>query len=321
MDLIYTNANRVDMGVLSSHALDLSYGARENDFKLTLGAEETTLEYGAFIYIENTEYGGIVDGMKTSSDIETISYSGRTWHGILNSKVIEPDPGADYLVVSGDANELLSMLIARMGLSALFVAPNTQSGVTVNNYKFHRYCKGYDGIRDMLGDNGAKLRIAWREKAVVLSAEPVTDYTDDPVDGDMAALSVEQHNQKVNHIICLGKGNLSEREVIHLYANKFGVIGDSQYYTGLNEISDIYENVNAESSEELRNGGISRLKELRGNDKAEISVLEAAERVYDIGDIVGAKEMRTGIVVTAAVSQKIVKIKNGAIRIEYKAGG
>ena len=63
------------------------------------------------------------------------------------------------------------------------------------------------------------------------------------------------------------------------------------------------------------------MKELRGIDKVEISVLESAERSFDIGDIVGAKEMRTGITVTASVSQKIVKIKNGAIRIEYKAGG
>lgn len=320
MDLIYTNADRVDLGVLSSHAFDLSYGASENDFELTLGADEPALAGGAYIYMEGTEYGGIVGGIKTNSSSETITYNGRTWHGVINSKVIEPDNGENYLVVSGEANELLSMLIARLGLSGLFVAAEEHSGVTIKKYQFNRYCKGYDGIRDMLGENGAKLRIKWQNRSVVLSAEPVADYTDDPIDGDTADLSVEQQKQKVNHIVCLGRGELSKREVIHLYVDQFGRIGDVQYYFGMDEITDIYENTNAESSEELRNGGISRLKELRNGDKAKVSVPETA-RVYDIGDIVGANEMKSGISVSAAVTQKIVKINNGAVRIEYKTGG
>lgn len=320
MDLIYTNANRVDLGVLSSHTLDLSIGAEENDFELILGSDEPILDHGAYLYMEGTEYGGIVDGMRTRSDIETITYNGRTWHGIINSKVIEPDAGENYLIVSGEANEILAMMIARLGLSGLFVVAEKVSDITIKKYQFHRYCKGYDGLRDMLGSNGAKLKIAWENRSVVLSAEPIVDYTDSPIDGDMAVLSVEQQKQKVNHLVCLGQGNLAEREVIHLYVDQFGRIGDVQYYTGLDEISDIYENTNAESSEELRNGGITRMKTLRNNDKAEISVPETA-LVYDIGDVVGASEMRSGISVAAAVSQKIVKINNGAISIEYKTGG
>ena len=321
MDLIYTNANRVDQGVLPSHSFDLSYGAGENDFELTLGHGEAALEQGAYIYMEGTEYGGVVGAMKTSTDGQYITYNGRTWHGIINSKVIEPDPGEDYLVVSGDANELLAFLIARLGLSDLFVVSGEHSGITINRYKFHRYCKGYDGVRDMLGDNGAKLLITWQDCAVTLSAKPVVDYTADPLDSDSVSLTVEQHSQKVNHLICLGKGDLSEREVIHLYANENGAIVDTQHYTGLDEITDTYENANAESSEELRNEGISRFKKLRNTDSADISVTESSKILYDIGDIVGATELRTGIGVAAAVSQKIVKIKNGAVSIDYKTGG
>lgn len=321
MDLIYTNRNRVDQGVLPSHSFDLSYGATENDFSLTLGSGEATIEAASVIYIEGTEYGGIVGGMKTSTESETVTYYGRTWHGIINSKVIEPDTGEDYLVVSGDANEVLAFLVARLGLSDLFVIPGEQSGITINKHKFHRYCKGYDGIRDMLMDNGAKLRTMWHDGAVTLSAKPVVDYTADPLDGDSVYLTVEQQTQKVNHLICLGKGELAGREVIHLYADQYGAIVDTQYYTGLDEITEIYENTNAESLEELRKGGVSRFKELRNADRADISVTETSAIVYDIGDIVGATELKTGISVAAAVTQKIVKIKNGAVSIEYKTGG
>ena len=152
MDLIFTDATRADKGVLSAYAFDLSFGASENDFEITLGASEATLEFGSFVYMEGTEYGGAVDCIKTSTNGETITYTGRTWHGILNSKVIQPDSGQDYLVVSGDANEILSDLIARLGLSGLFVAAEGSSGVNVSQYKFDRYCKGYDGIAKMLSN-------------------------------------------------------------------------------------------------------------------------------------------------------------------------
>ena len=318
MDLIFTNAEREDQGVLSTHSFDLSYGASENDFELTLGANEPTLETDACIYIEGTEYGGMVGGIKTSTNGETITYKGRTWHGIMNSKVIQPDAGEDYIIVSGDANEVLSFLIARLGLSGLFVADENSSGVNISNYKFHRYCKGYDGAADMLADNGGKLKIAWKDRVVRLSAEPIVDYTEFPVDGDIATLTIEQNKDKVNHLICLGKGDLAAREVIHLYADQFGKIGDVQHYTGLDEICDTYENTN---SEDLRSDGINKFTELRNNDKAQISLSETVAIEYDIGDIVGATEYKSGIRVSATVTQKIVKINNGVVSTEYKTSG
>ena len=317
MDLIYTDENRIDKGVLTAYAFDLSFGKNENDFEMTLGANEPALSDGSFAYIERTEYGGVIDGIKASTNSNTVTYKGRTWHGLMNSKVIAPDAGEPYLIVSGDANEILAMLIDRLGLTGLFVAAEELSGINISKYQFHRYCKGYDGIRNMLANNGAKLNVAWENRAVRLSAVPVVDYTDAPADSDTASLNVEKYSQKVNHLICLGKGELTEREVIHLYADRFGNIGDEQYYFGLDEITETYENSN---SEELRQDGISHFKTLRNNDKADISLKDADAIPYDIGDIVGATEIRTGITVTAVVTQKIIKIKNGVISTEYKTG-
>lgn len=317
MDLVYTNADRVDLGVLSKYSFDLSFGATENNYEMSIGIAAAVLDFNAFVYMEGTEYGGIVDIKKTHTNSDSITYEGRTWHGMMNSKVIEPDSGKDHLVVSGDANEILSALVARLGLSELFVVAEELSGINISNYKFHRYCKGYDGIREMLAANGAKLKIEWKDRAVRLSAVPVVDYTATPIDGDEAVLSVEQHKTKVNHLICLGRGELSEREVIHLYADQYGNIGDTKYYTGLSEVSEVYENSN---SEDLRSDGIKRFKELRDNDKAEISPPEDDEPAYDIGDIVGATDVQSGVSASAAVSQKIIRINNGVVSTEYKTG-
>lgn len=323
MDLIYTDANRVDLGVIPAYAFDMSFGASENDFAITIGKGEATISPKSLVYIEGTEYGGIVDSVKTSTRGDTAIYSGRTWHGIINSKVIQPDPGENYVVVSDDANSILASLVARLGLSGLFVVAEPDPGVYISRYQFPRYCKGYDGIRAMLTKNGAKLKIEWdaTARAVRLSAVPVVDYSAEPVDGDMATLSVERHDAKVNHLICLGRGELAEREVLHLYADQNGNIGEAQFCTGVEEVVDIYENTAVETVEELRSGGVSRLEELRNIDKAEMDLVETEAPLYDIGDIVGATDIETGISISAPVTQKIVKIENGAIRTEYKTGG
>lgn len=317
MDLMYTNAKRVDQGVLSAYALDLSFGADENNFELTLGADEPILEFGAIVYMEGTEYGGIIDAMKTSTNGESITYIGRTWHGILNSKVIEPDAGEGYLEVGGDANRLLEYLVNRLGLWGLFIVPDGNAKINIFHHRFARYCKGYDGIRDLLEENGAKLMVVWEDRSICLSAVPIVDYREAPIDGDVATLTVEQHKNKVNHLVCLGKGQLTNREVIHLYANQFGQISDTPYYTGIDEVADVYENSN---SDDLEKDGKKKLKELWSKDTAEIALTEN-DFVYDIGDIVGATDAKSGVSVDETVTQKIVKINNGAVSIDYKTGG
>ena len=323
MDLIFTNANKIDQGVLHSYSMDLSFGedSSENDFELTLSNTEPALEDNSMIYMDGTEYGGIVDGMRSNTESQSTIYVGRTWHGIMNSKVIEPDSGEDYLIVSGDANSVLASLIDRLGLSGMFSAVASSSGINIANYQFPRYCMGYDGIRAMLEANGAKLKIRWENRCVMVSAEPAADYTDSPVDGDVAPITLERCGNKVNHLVCLGRGELAKREVLHLYVDQFGRIGTTQVYTGMDEVTEIYDYRGVESLEELRKGGIERLAELRGNDKIEVSINEDSGLVYDVTDIISAKDNRTGNTATARIIQKIVKIKNGTINIEYLTGG
>ena len=321
MDLIYTNSKRIDQGILDAYSFDLSFGASENDFEMTLGNDRSRLESGAFVYIEGTEYGGIIDGINTKKNKNTITYNGRTWHGLMNSKVIQPPAGAGYLIVSGDANTVLSTLIADLDLGGLFVVNDEPSGITIKSHQFTRYCSAYDGIRSMLDSVGAKLQIRWENRMVHLAAVPIVDYRDYPVDGDIATLQLQVYDQKVNHLICMGKGELADRTIIHLYVDQFGRIGDVQYFKGIDENTKTYDYSNAESADVLRTEGTKKLKELRDNDTAEISIPESESLTFDVGDIVGAKDIPTGISATAAVTQKIVKINNGTVKISYKTGG
>jgi hypothetical protein len=63
--------------------------------------------------------------------------------------VFVPDANEDYLVVSGEANTVLSTLIERMGLQFMFNVSSESSGIDIS-YKMNRYVKGYTGILKML---------------------------------------------------------------------------------------------------------------------------------------------------------------------------
>lgn len=320
-DLVYANEDMEDLGVLVRYALDLAIGADENDFELVVDASSHVCREGYYIYIEGTEYGGIVDAIRVRTAEKDIAYKGRTWQGILGSKVLEPDAGEDYLVISGEANQAIGKLIARIGLSGLFAASGEDSGLGINDYKMNRYIDGYMGLVKMLASAGGKLKFSFQDRKVILAAVRGVDYSrDEQFDSDLVELDLEKGYHPVNHVICLGKGELAEREVVHLYADRDGRIGKEQQLAGLEEVAAVYENVNAESLEELEQGGISLIEESRAAASRMSMSFNSDDDLYDVGDIVGAVEHVTGILATERITKKIVGISNGNINIEYKVG-
>ena len=80
MDLIYTDKNRKDIGVLSDYELDEAFGKSENNFSLKISLSEHCMEPGCVIYAENTEYGGIIDTLNPNTKDSTLTYKGLARH-------------------------------------------------------------------------------------------------------------------------------------------------------------------------------------------------------------------------------------------------
>lgn len=159
MDLVYANENKEDIGVLQFYQLDMAYGFDENNFELELNLEDHCIDYGYYIYAQNTEYGGIVDSIYVDNGKGIVRYSGRTWHGILAKSVIIPDE--DYFVVSGEANQVIADIIEHQGLGDLFKASTEDSGVIISTYAF-RYDNVYEGILAMLKEYQGKVAFSWQ---------------------------------------------------------------------------------------------------------------------------------------------------------------
>lgn len=232
MDLIYTTDKYVDVGVMDDYEFDLAFGKDENDFECKIPLENHCCKAGYMLFVENvkngiiygSEHGGIIDTISPDTKTKTVAYGGRTWHGIMEKKAISPDAGEDYLYLNGDANQVLSFLIVRMGLSDLFTASTEDSGIEIVNYPV-RYGTGYTVIRKMLYQFGGKLSVIFRNGIVTLSAVPYIDYSqDEEWDSSQLSFKLSKNYRAVNHLICLGKGNLKDRHVIHLFTDENGGI-------------------------------------------------------------------------------------------------
>lgn len=336
MDMIYTNAKRVDQGVLLDYEMDLAFGADENNFECVVAYDSHCCEAGSFLYMEGTEYGGIVDAIQSKSDTKEVIYSGRTWHGILGSKIILPlqkgeastasvtlkttDGGGNslidrYLILSGDANACLQFLINRLGLSDMYKASSTAAGVNINRFQFDRFADAYSGIVKMLSSAGLKLKLVYSGGMVELSASAKYDYSqDEEFDSDLVEVSVKKAYKTVNHLICLGKGELENRTVVHLFTDAEGNISQTQTLFGCDEYVAIYDYSAVESEEELISSGKDKLKALWEQDKLSVD-FDAEMDSYDVGDIVGAVDNITGLSISATITKKVVTIRNGQITV------
>jgi hypothetical protein len=320
MDLIYMDSQRKDVGVLQRFELDLAFGVDENNFECAVSRDDHCCNPGFYFYIEGTEYGGIIDGIESKNTTQEVVYTGRTWHGILDSKILEPDPGADYLICNGEANAVLGSLISRISFTDLFAASSDNSGLTISNYKMNRYISGYEGITKMLKSVGGKLLLRVQDDGrVLLSAAKIKDYSDDELDTDQQIdLDVKQVKNKVNHLICLGQGELANRTVIHLYADASGNVSQTQTFSGMDEYVATFDYSNAEDEAELIKAGTERLQDLQQQDSLAVDVSDDIADLYDVGDMVGAYDNITNIRIAVPVKKKIVTIKNGIVSIAIK---
>lgn len=320
MDLIRTDKNRIDVGIVEGADLDLAFGLSENNFAMSVALANDVMTYNEWFYIANQDkpscYGGVVDDVKIDTYNNVVTYSGRTLQGVLAQKVVQPNQGEDYLIVSGNVKNVLESLITRHYLSALVVVDD---GVNknINSYQFDRYTDLYKGINKMLKANGMKLNIYFFNKMIHISAVDLVDYSqDEEWDSSQLSFVIEKAQNYVNHLICLGKGELKEREVIHLYRAKNGQIGSTQEYFNDEEICEVYDN---SSTEELEADSRKHFEEVIQKVMS-VDMNFKNNQSYDIGDVVGMRESLTNTFITRSIVKCILKLQNNTISLTYEIG-
>lgn len=312
MDLIVTDTNGIPTGSYASWTLDLAYGSGENDFDLQCPAR---LQPGCRWWVDGTGWGGIVDDVKTSvtGGEGELTYHGRDWHGLLASKILEPDKGKDYLTMSGTIGTLLRTVISRIGLQDIITV--TEGTSKTARWQFDRYCDAWSGLSKMLRASGLRLRITAAQNGVTVDAPPIT-AAGDLIDSDLIDFDATLASHPINHLICLGKGELKDRIVVHWYADQKGTLSHTQTIKGADERTSVYELSNADAAE-LETKGKTKLQELRDTGSIDVDVTDGIN--LDVGDTVTGRDNTTGLQVTAEITKKIVKISDGLPTITYEA--
>lgn len=316
--LIVADTNGKEIRDAEFDSYDFEVGMTENSYQIVF--KRQSYEYiptHARIYIPNTEYGGLFRRLETNTEEDHICPGGLTWRGMMQKKIIEPPSGQDYATDSGELNAIIKSRV-ESAFPNLFIGSDESTGVTVN-FQYDRYCTLHDGLVKLLKSVDYRLNISYSQtqKAVVVSAVPITDYSQlVEFSSDMRTnYKMQMQGDGVNHLICLGKGELKNRTVYHLYLDNDGNIGTTQYYTGEDEVAEVYDYAGAELPD-LIQSGTERFKELVNSNKFEIKIEPDTELA--IGDIVGGRDYLSGMLMTAPVAGKVVTWQDGFQTIEYK---
>ena len=316
--IVVADTNGVDQRALQFSEYDFEIGDDENTFLVTcLRSEWETIYEGSRIYIPDTEYGGIFKKLQTNTKNGTISCGGFTWRGMLQNKIICPPTGEDYATDTGELNAIIRSRVSS-ALPNLFDGSTESTGIEVT-YQYNRYVSLYDGLKAMLKSVGYKMRISYDMDTgkVIVDAVPIVDYSPEiEYSSDMNAnYYMTKEGMGVNHLICLGQGELADRVVVDLYVDENGDISQTQTYFDEDEITQIYDYAGA-SRDDLIQSGTDQLKNIRNHNSFRID-LESTKEV-EIGDIVGGRDYTSGMRMTAPITTKIVRWRNGFETTEYK---
>lgn len=305
--------------------IDLN-GTRDFELSIHRDSWSSIYEYGSFILSPGTEIGGRIGRIYSDTAFDVIKVCGKTWRGMLDAKVIEPPAGQDYRKVSGELNAVLRSLIEQE-FGFLFVVSRSDTGITVSNYQFDRYCTLLEGVEKMLRSKGYRLQITYIEVNkepgyVEIQAVPIVDYSSTIELSQDSGLEFQLNDicNGYNHMIIAGKGELSDRNVIHLYAWPDGSIRKTQYYTGIDEITYLYENTSTETSE-VEEKATETFRKIM--NRQEFGMNTAALNLdVSIGDIIGGRDYLTGIYMSKPVSNIIYTTNSdGDTDIEYQLEG
>ena len=316
MDIILANKALAEQGVIyTDYSLDFDT-TDTMDYKLTATrAIYDKLITATYLYMPGTEYGGIIDSITHNTSDDSIIASGRSFRGLLNSKIIAPDSGQDYKVVSGNLAEIVDSLLAENNLDYLYMIDPALTWITLNNYQIARYCSVLYLLNALETKTGLSLYLAWSAKyhKVIITYRQPIDWTSKSL-YVQTDITTTKTSHKVNHLICLGSGELKNRVRVDLYADAQGDISTIQSIVGADEYTQVYEYSNAKNVDDLKASGTAKLKELIADTPLEVEVKDGT---YAVGDIVGGYDDLMDIKTKATITNVVVNVDNGVISYTF----
>ena len=167
MDLMYTQ-NGIDAGIITRHRFDCDIG-NQNDFQVELDIldnQHYTELINEYIYLDGSEYGGIVTERKISGNKLTLK--GKTFRGMLNNKIIIVKQGYDYYIATGKLKEAINKLFQDCFAKGYVVTSAPDISI---NFKFERYCSLQSGLDKLCSLHNLRMTFQKKENKIEVSFE------------------------------------------------------------------------------------------------------------------------------------------------------
>ena len=333
--IIHADSNRAEIGIITDftafdaqihHNCELA----DNTFSLemSVGAwQSDKIMRGDYVYINNSEFGGLVRSVQKNTATDTVTVKGALWRALLAMRIITPDVGQAYKVYSGtELNAMIDDVIGNDYVN-LFHVSLEDTGVTTS-YQF-RYQTKLAGLSKALLQEGYTLSCLYDASVqrVIVSARHCTDYSDyTDISSDLGiGLSITLGRvDDYNHCIALGTGELVDRMVRELW------LYNGTIYTtrpvGLLEAdlrSMTFDYPNAESETELLSSARDALLEYAAMSSAEIDLSQIQEDLnfdLQLDDTILTVDRDLNISAVKSVSQRILSINasGSTIRTEVE---
>ena len=223
---------------------------------------------------------------------------------------------ATYLYIPGtEYGGIIDSILAENNLDYLYMIDPALTWITLNNYQIARYCSVLYLLNALESKTGLSLYLAWSAKyhKVIITYRQPIDWTSKSL-YVQADITTTKTSHKVNHLICLGSGELKNRMRVDLYADTQGDISTIQSIVGADEYTQVYEYSNAKDVDDLKASGTAKLKELIADTPLEVEVKDGA---YAVGDIVGGYDYLMDITTKATITNVVVNVENDVISYTF----
>lgn len=224
-EVYYTDHERNDIGLIDHYEIDVDL-ADEKDFQIKTHIHD--IPVGGFWYVPDTEYGGLIYGMRTDSSQEEAEYTGKTWRGILHDHILTVPDNRDVRTLQGEIDEIITDILAECNLDGLFncVEPDVNEGVDtfVDLVDIPRGTSAYDAIIIALNEINFTLFYTYNNKVVTLTPMLAEDYSDYMVYSSIGALNFEasKETRVVNHYIMTSVDDANKKRTLHLFKGANG---------------------------------------------------------------------------------------------------
>ena len=288
MELIVADSAGRTLFPIADFELDMDSGwgdGVDNSFDLVVRDPSVPLPEAAWrVFADGLEIGGRVEGfeLKTGRTSSELHWTGSTWTGVLEKRLLWPDADA---------------------------------GVNVS-YRCNRDVPdAWTNLRLAMRSAGLRLDARWVGGSCRLQAVKVTDWRG-RVDSDLVNFDLKSDLLVTNHLKAAGKGELAARDVVDVYADREGGVGTVKAMTGVFELEEYYDANNTEG-DDLRDQAFSRLKDKQSEGSVTVTVNEGVE--FGLGDIVEARHYSPNVTVSVEISSKIVKAAGSGYSATYGA--